>query len=83
MQIETKKIIYYVSWVITGVLLAVLAAGMIELASYAFVDYLSLTAVLYGILITIGLIFGLIIGPIAWEKIYVQGARGKKYVKKG
>ncbi len=78
---KTKRIAYYVLWVITGILCAILAAGMIELASYSIVDRLSLTAVLYGVLITEGIIFGLIIGPIAWKKIYVEGARGEKYIE--
>ena len=77
-----KRIVYYVLWVVTGILCAILAAGIIELASYSLVDRLSLTAVLYGVLITEGIIFGLIIGPIAWDKIYVKGARGKKYIEK-
>ena len=29
-----------------------------------------------------GVIFGLWAGPVAWRKIYVEGARGKKYVIK-
>ncbi|MDD5693348.1 MAG: hypothetical protein WC437_00835 [Patescibacteria group bacterium] len=77
-----KKILYLVLWVIASILLAILAAGIIELISYSLVDRLSLTAVLYGTLITQGIILGLMVGPIAWKMIYVDGVRGKKYVEK-
>jgi hypothetical protein len=82
MDISAKEIAYVVLWGLTGMLVALLAGGIIELLSYWMIDRLSLTAVLYGILISQGLVFGLVVGPIAWKKVYLEGARGKKYVVK-
>jgi hypothetical protein len=82
MNTKMKKTTYLVLWVITGVLFAILVGAIIEGMSYWVLDRLSLTAVLYGVLVTIGFFAGIIIGPKAWKMIYIDGARGKKYVVK-
>jgi len=81
MKKENKKKLYLGLWIITGLLLGLLAGGLVEY------EYLTLNAsyslsTLYGITIVVGGIFGVWAGPVAWKKIYVDGARGKKYIAK-
>ncbi len=56
--------------------------GIIEFVSLELYGALNLTAVLYGIMIAQGVVLGIVLGPLAWHKIYVEGVRGKKYIKK-
>ena len=79
---EVKKAIYISLWGILGLFFAICFAGIVELMSYMIVGYLSLEVVLFTTAIFVGIISGLIIGPIAWRKIYIEGIRGKKYIVK-
>jgi len=45
-------------------------------------DVLTYALSVYTVFCTLGLILGIICGPIAWRKIYVEGLRGKKYIEK-
>lgn len=82
MNAKTKEFVYLVLWIITGILFGILLAGLIELFSYWDQSQLSLTFVLYGIMITFGIFIGLVAGPLAWKMIYIDGKRGQKYVVK-
>lgn len=81
MKSKGKRIVYLLLWVFTGLLLGILIGGLIE---YEYL-YLNITDVprlaIYGIAVLTGIVFGLWVGPKAWKRIYVDGARGKKYVK--
>jgi len=74
-----KKLIYQILWVITGIFLGALVAGIAFLMAGAVIAFLLF---FYIPLAIAGAIFGWWIGPIAWRKIYVEGVRGKKYVIK-
>ncbi len=78
---NAKEILYLVLWVITGILLMLLLGGIVEFVSLELYGGLSLTLVLYGTMTAIGMVLGIILGPLAWHKIYVEGVRGKKYTK--
>jgi hypothetical protein len=82
MKNKIKKITYLVLWVVGGVLVTILLAGIIEAVSYWIYGELELIAILYGVMVVVGMLIGLTCGPIAWQKIYVDGFRGKKYVVK-
>ncbi len=73
-----KQITYLILWVVTGVLFAIMLGGIIELVSLWLYGKLNLAVVLYGIMSVIGVFIGLILGPIAWRKIYVEGPLAKK-----
>ena len=73
-----KQITYLILWVITGVLFAIMLGGIIELISLWLYGSLNLAVVLYGIMSVIGVFIGLILGPIAWRKIYIEGPLAKK-----
>jgi drug/metabolite transporter (DMT)-like permease len=78
---ETKKAIYVILWGVLGGLLAIVIAGLVEFISYRMTDTLNVEVVLYATMIFVGVIAGFFIGPVAWHKIYVEGIRGKKYIK--
>jgi hypothetical protein len=80
MKNKLKKIIYLVLWVVAGILFAVVISGVIEIFSLWIYGRLESRVVLYGAMVVIGIMVGLILGPIAWQKIYIEGLRGKKYV---
>jgi len=82
MKNKTKKITYLVLWVILGVMVTATLGGIIELVSIWIYGQLELNVVFYGTLVIVGMLIGLICGPLAWQKIYVEGLRGKKYVIK-
>jgi hypothetical protein len=77
-----KQLLYLFLWLVAGGMLGFLIAGVIELKSLIIFGELTLQSVLYGIMITEGVILGLMVGPVAWRKIYVEGARGEKYLVK-
>lgn len=82
MKKENKKRLYLTLWVITGVLLAILIGGLIEML-YLYYDITNAPVIAIDSLLLIsGILFGIWIGPKAWKRIYVDGARGKKYVTK-
>ncbi len=74
-----KKIIYQSLWIVTGVLLGALIAGIAFIAAGFVFAYILFFYIPFSIA---GAIFGWWVGPIAWKKVYVEGARGKKYVIK-
>jgi hypothetical protein len=37
---------------------------------------------IFGFFLLLGIAMGAFCGPIAWQKIYVEGVRGKKYIVK-
>jgi hypothetical protein len=82
MDTNVKKFTYFVLWVLTGLVFGTLLAGLIELRALYFDGGLTLEGVLYGILVTQCALLGLALAPIAWQKIYVEGVRGKQYVVK-
>jgi carbon starvation protein CstA len=79
---EIKKAFYIMLWGALGVLFAIVIAGIVEVMSYRIVNRLDIEVVLFATMIFVGIITGLAIAPIAWRKIYVEGARGKKYIIK-
>ena len=80
MKPEHKKTLYLSLWVVTGALLGVIVGALIEyLYIYTEVDIVPATFI-YALAIFTGIVFGLWVGPIAWHKIYVEGARGKNYI---
>ena len=78
-----KEKLYKRLWLVTGFGLGVLAGGTLELI-YLYND--GQVTLLFGLvyLATVagGLYLGYLAGPVAWEKIYIDGVRGKKYVIK-
>jgi len=81
---KDKKIIYYILWIFAGILMSVLAIGMLQLFSIIYgvqiePDWLS--AFLTLCILVLGLLFGIWAGVESWNKIYVQGVRGEKYTK--
>lgn len=82
MKKENKKQLYLALWIMTGILLGVLFGSLIELA-YLYNGAIEIAPRLatYGFTVLAGVIFGVWIGPLAWEKVYVDGARDKKYTK--
>mgnify|MGYP001421920207 CR=1 FL=1 len=83
MDAKTKKRIYIGLWAMLGVMLGFLAGELVE---YFFFteqfEGFEHRIFFYTLLILAGIVLGLWLGPIAWRKIYVEGARGKKYVVK-
>ncbi len=76
-----KKKIYLILWVVTGILSGVLVAGIIELNYINQSDTTNyMFFVVYSLMILIGVMLGLWVGPKAWQKIYIEGKRGKKYI---
>lgn len=73
------KLLYEILWIITGLLLGILVAGIVVLVCDAVLAFLLL---FYIPLAIAGAIFGWWVGPIAWRKVYVEGFRGKKYIIK-
>lgn len=84
MKANDKKAIYIGLWVFTNVLMAVLIGLSIELILTKYNCVLT-PGRIYGYiaLVVMGILIGLILAPIAWRKIYIEGLRGKKYVIKG
>ena len=82
MNKKTKKIIYLILWVITGILLGILLGGLKELFWLYLGWETQFPQWVYIVTIVFGIAFGLWVGPKAWQKIYVEGARGKQYIAK-
>jgi len=82
MKKESKKKLYLVLWIIMGILFGILVSGIIEL-TYIKLGYTTsyLFLATYAAMIIAGIFLGLWTGPKAWQKIYVEGVRGKKYIK--
>ena len=81
MSKNRKHTLYIALWVITGILLGILIGGLIEYVwLYYDLDTNTARISIYGLTIITGIIFSYWVGPKAWEKIYIDGARGKKYV---
>jgi Na+-translocating ferredoxin:NAD+ oxidoreductase RnfD subunit len=78
---ELKKAVYIMLWAVLGALFAICIGGLVEFISYLAFSELTLEAVLYGSMIFLGIISGFVIGPYAWKMVYIDGKRGKKYVK--
>lgn len=84
MKAGDKKAIYILFWVIMNVLIAIFISLVIELILQSY--SCSMTEDRYTVYMVLGLIgavTGLILAPIAWKKIYIDGLLGKKYVIKG
>jgi|GEM_PF-1592949 len=82
MKNESKRTLYLSLWIVTGLLLGILFGGLIEY-EYLILDVTVLSKVfIYTSAILTGIVFGFWIGPKAWKKIYVDGARGQKYISK-
>jgi hypothetical protein len=77
---EQKRLIYRTLWIAVGLMLATIVIGAIELSliyAGAALDWVVLGY--FGAILLLGLFLGLILGRLAWEKVYVKGARGLKY----
>ena len=82
MNRKTKKIIYRILWVATGALSSTLIIGLISLVMiYNNIVGDWIVGLYFLLLLFAGILFGLICGRIAWNKVYVEGIRGSKYVK--
>jgi hypothetical protein len=80
MKTSNRKQLYLALWVLAGILLGVLIGGLIEYI-YLISDTITISNyIIYGLSVLFGIIFGIWAGPIGWRKIYIEGARGKKYV---
>jgi len=79
---KLKKKIYLILWVITGILFGFLIGNLIELGWLYLAWGTNLPLWIYVVTILLGTIFGFWAGPKAWQKIYIEGARGKKYIIK-
>jgi hypothetical protein len=83
MKTNDKRRLYLLLWLLTGLLLGILVGGLLEyIWLYYDMDTDMVRLGIYSLTIVTGLIFGYIVGPKAWKMIYVNGARGKKYVIK-
>lgn len=80
MNKEIKMHIYRDLWVLNGFLLGTLLGGIIEIAILQRGTIEFPIWYIYAPAMLTGVIFGLWAGPIAWRKIYIEGARGKKYI---
>ena len=82
MNKKTKESVYKILWLVTGALFGLLVGALIELL---FLKLGGAPTIWFGLvyLATIGggFVFGRWAGPVAWKKIYIDGVRGKKYVK--
>ncbi len=83
MKSRDKKIIYIVLWVVMNALIAILICLSIEamLLNYC-CSMLASRFYVYIPLFVIAIISSLVLAPIAWRKIYIEGAKGKKYIIK-
>ena len=79
---QVKKAIYLCLWAMLGAGFAIVIAGLVEYISYKITNTLDVYVVLYASMMFVGIFAGLVVGPIAWRKIYIEGVRGKKYVIK-
>jgi uncharacterized protein YneF (UPF0154 family) len=82
MKGRNKRILYLTLWIITGILLGILIGALIEY-EYLYLDITEFSKIfIYSPSLLAGIAFGFWIGPKAWTKIYIEGARGKKYIIK-
>jgi hypothetical protein len=93
-----KRFFYLVMWIILGLLMAMIVHGMIEIPILAwanrggqwnsflwFSDYSTFWLWdAWSLLpeLVLGGYLGYFFGKKAWQKIYVEGVRGKKYIYK-
>jgi hypothetical protein len=81
MKKESKRKLYLSLWIIVGILLGVIIAGVVELTYLNFKNSTNfIFIIIYLVMIFTGIITGRWIGPKAWKKIYIDGIRGKKYL---
>jgi hypothetical protein len=79
---KNKEKTYKTLWLFTGALLGLLVSALLELL-YLRVGGVFTLWLLVGhlLFIILGVLFGRWAGPVAWKKIYIDGVRGKKYLK--
>jgi Mg/Co/Ni transporter MgtE len=82
MSNELKLHIYRDLWILAGFLLGLLVGGIVEIMILNFNTIDFPIYYIYGPTMFVGVFFGLWVGPVAWKKIYIDGARGKKYIIK-
>lgn len=78
-----KKAIYLIASTILGILLGVIAAGLVEirylsLAPNSFNDGYARLQILQGIILILGATSGFFVGKFWWRKIYVERVWIKK-----
>jgi hypothetical protein len=82
MKNATKKYVYLGVWLTLGGLCGFLLTELTELFMVSQNEVFENRFEWYGVLILLGIGVAAILGPVAWRKIYVEGARGKKYIVK-
>ena len=82
MSHKTKHLVYRMLWIATGALTATVVVGLISLVMvYNNIQGDWVVALYFLVLLMAGVLLGVICGRIAWNKVYVEGVRGDKYVK--
>lgn len=82
---KTKRLTYLALFDFFGAELGAFIALAAWCISCAIKDSWTIDCTWYGAigtLIAMGTVFGFWAGPVAWQKIYIEGIRGKKYILK-